>query len=292
MERAGIRGLGVMPSRRLFRRVASSPEPTQYDADDLLIPRVFHQIWVGPDPLPEEFAAYQQTWLDHHPGWELRVWTDDNLPATLRRPEAAERLRVPAERADILRLELLWRFGGVYVDTDFECLRSLEPLIEDASFFVGLTRPGRVANSLLGSVAGHPVLDHALAELRPREYHGYDKEAAGPLFLTEIVFAHEDEVLFLEPEILHTSPAHPGRGSHAVHHEATSWKDVGMMRSRIEKLDQKVRRAEKAAELAREKAEQWRTRCKAAEADLDRLRRMLPYRLSRLPRNLLRHAGR
>ena len=40
------------------------------------------------------------------------------------RPEVYERLRAPAERANILRLELLQRQGGVYVDTDFEALRS------------------------------------------------------------------------------------------------------------------------------------------------------------------------
>ncbi|HZQ64003.1 MAG TPA: glycosyltransferase, partial [Gaiellaceae bacterium] len=104
------------------------------------IPTVFHQIWLGPDPLPAEYAAYQQTWLEHHPGWTLRFWTEDNLPLPLRRPEAAERLRVPAERANILRLELLWRFGGVYLDTDFECLRSIEPLIEGAELFISLAK--------------------------------------------------------------------------------------------------------------------------------------------------------
>jgi len=24
------------------------------------IPRILHQIWIGPDPLPDEFAAYRQ----------------------------------------------------------------------------------------------------------------------------------------------------------------------------------------------------------------------------------------
>ena len=40
------------------------------------IPRLFHQIWVGPDPFPEEYAALQQTWRTHNPDWELRFWRD------------------------------------------------------------------------------------------------------------------------------------------------------------------------------------------------------------------------
>src|SRR5262245_37093593 len=99
------------------------------------IPRLFHQVWVGPKPFPAEFEAYSETWLERHPGWELQLWTEENLPQGLRRPEAYERLRSPVERCDILRFELLWRFGGVYVDCDFECLRSLEPLIEELDFF-------------------------------------------------------------------------------------------------------------------------------------------------------------
>ena len=245
------------------------------------IPRIFHQIWVGPDPLPEEYARYRQTWLDHHPGWELRSWTEDNLPVPLRRPEAAERLRAPAERADILRLELLWRFGGVYVDADFECLRSLEPLVEEASLFIGAAKPGRVNNALLGSVQGHAILDRALDSLEPRTYYGYDKDAAGPRFLDRILAGHEDEVLFLDPEILYATG--PGADAYAVHHEARTWKDAELLW-----ID--LQRAERKMETTREKAERWRVRCKAAEAELDRLKRTWPSRLSRVGGLLPRRA--
>ena len=149
----------------------------------MLIPRIFHQIWVGPDPYPKELAVYRQTWLDHHPGWELRFWTEENLPDDLRRPEARERLRIPAERADILRIEILWRFGGVYTDADFECFRSIEPLIENLDFFGAYRKHDRINNAFLGSVPGHPVLDRALDEMQPTETFGYDKTAAGPEFL-------------------------------------------------------------------------------------------------------------
>lgn len=241
----------------------------------MLIPRVFHQIWIGPDALPDEYRAYQETWRRHQPGWELRLWTEDDLPGGLRRPEVYERLRAPAERADIARLELLWRFGGVYVDVDFECLRPLEPLIAQATFFIGLAKPGRVNNALLGSVAGHPILDRALDNLRPREFYGYDKEAAGPKFLDGLLAEHRDEVVFLEPETLYPRTPAERREAYAVHHEARSWKDAELMR-----ID--MQRAEQEARTALEKAERWRARCKEAEAELDRLKRTWPYRLGRL----------
>src|SRR3954452_19238383 len=77
----------------------------------VLIPHIFHQIWLEPHPFPSDYQRRQASWLRQHPRWELRVWTDKNLPRELRRVEAAERLRSPLERSDILRLEVLWRFG-------------------------------------------------------------------------------------------------------------------------------------------------------------------------------------
>src|SRR5204863_264320 len=79
------------------------------------------------------------------------------------------------ERADILRLELLWRYGGVYIDTDFECLKPIDELLEGVEFFTGLlkragpSKPARVNNAIFGAGPGHPLLDRALDELRVHE---------------------------------------------------------------------------------------------------------------------------
>jgi mannosyltransferase OCH1-like enzyme len=258
-----------------------------------LIPHVFHQIWLGPKPFPREYERYQRTWTHHHPGWELRLWTEENLPGELRRPEAAERLRAPAERSDILRLELLWRFGGVYVDTDFECLRSIAPLIAGADFFVGLAKPGRANNALLGSVAGHPLLDRALDELRPREYHGYDKAAAGPQFLAELLAAHPEGVTFLEPELLYPRTPAAAEGAYAIHHEARSWKehselvvDAARAEQRLAVAQDELAVMERRYRLVLEEAKALRASARV-RALLLRGRRLL---VRRLPRERIRYA--
>jgi hypothetical protein len=246
----------------------------------VLIPRVFHQIWVGPDPLPETYARYQQTWLDHHPGWELRFWTEANMPEKLRRPEARERLRAPAERANILRLELLWRFGGVYTDTDFECLRSIEPLIEDAELFISLAKPGRVNNALMGSVAGHSILDEALDRIRPREFFGHDKEATGTRFLDTLLLDRPG-VTLIEAERFYPKTPEERREAYAVHDMARSWKDPELLRIDLERTE---RRWQEASEQARK----WRARYEQAQAELLALNRSLPVRAARVGRRLLR----
>jgi mannosyltransferase OCH1-like enzyme len=250
-----------------------------------LIPHVFHQIWLGPNPLPREYVPYQESWRHHHPGWELRLWTEANLPEGLRRPEAADRLRAPAERADILRLELLWRFGGVYTDTDFECLRSIEPLIEGVDFFIGLAKPGRVNNALMGAAAGHPLLDRALDELRPREEHGSLKAAAGPHFLDTLLAGHAGEVSFIEPEAFYPRTPAAAERAYAIHHEARSWKsredlltDSVRAKQRLAVVQDELALMQKRYRLALQEAEALRRAARARALTL-RARRFLVRRV-------------
>ncbi len=199
-----------------------------------MVPRILHQVWLGDRPLPDEFAAYRESWIRHHPDWEHRLWTEENLPDGLRRPEVYERLRVPAERSDILRLEVLWRHGGVYVDTDFECHRPLDPVIEGLEFFTAPLKPnGWVNNAFIGSVPGHPILDRALNELRPREFHGYDKHGTGPRFLDTLLQDYP-EATRLPAELFYQTS--PGQLADAVatHHAAGSWKTVESYRNAVQ----------------------------------------------------------
>jgi mannosyltransferase OCH1-like enzyme len=189
-----------------------------------VIPRVFHQVWVGPEPLPDEYRGYQQTWLRHHPGWELRLWTDENLPDGFRRPEVYERLRQPAERSDMLIFEILHRFGGVYTDTDFECLRSIEPLLDGVEIFCAYSHPDRLNNAIMGSVPGHPIIEEGLTGLRPRDTYGpVDKAGTGPFFVTEL-FVGRPEVKLFEWELFYPRTSEAAKSAYAIHHEGRSWK--------------------------------------------------------------------
>ena len=237
------------------------------------IPRIFHQIWVGPDPLPDEFAAYGQTWLDQHPGWELKLWTDENFPPreSLIRPEAADLLRAPWERGDILRLELLFTQGGVHVDTDFECKRSIEPLVEDADVFVGFRKPGKLNGALMGSVPGHPLVEKGLREIKPQLMYGKKmatgdnlKDTTGPEFI-DAIFLDQPGVTFVDPELFYPRTPEEIENAYAVHHKARAWKDEEGLRAMLAKAEARLLRSQ-------EETLKWRRRAEEAEAELERLR--------------------
>jgi mannosyltransferase OCH1-like enzyme len=208
-----------------------------------VIPQVFHRIWLGPDPMPEEYVRLGQTWKRNHPDWEHHLWAETNLPTDLERHEVYELLRRPAERADILRLELLHRLGGVYVDADLESLKPIDMLLDGVSCFLGALDSGRVSNAVIGAVPGHPLLARAIAELRPRTTFGpVDREGTGPLLIERLRHEFPDVTVF-EPEVFFATERE--QAQYAFHLSARSWKDEAGLRSDLA-------RAERDRAIARE----------------------------------------
>jgi mannosyltransferase OCH1-like enzyme len=96
------------------------------------IPRLLHQIWVGPRPAPVKWLA---TWRELHPQWQYRLWGNREL---VTEPWVNERhIRDYYRRgrfngvADLMRYEILYRFGGVVVAADSICLHPIDELFED-----------------------------------------------------------------------------------------------------------------------------------------------------------------
>jgi mannosyltransferase OCH1-like enzyme len=238
-----------------------------------MIPRVFHRIWVGPDPPPEAYAAYGETWRRHHPSWEMWQWTEENLPDGMR-PEAYEVLRHPTERSDLLRYELLHRFGGVYLDMDVECLRPIDDLVEGLDFLVGyltsadeVKRPPRVGTAILGGVAGHPALARAIRQAEPRKFFGYGKDATGPIFF-DALLRDFPSISPLPRDCLYPQTPEQRAGAFAVHQETRSWLTHAQMGERIKRLNHKSQRLTTRAQ------------------ELDAARRALKEKNQRLQRKL------
>jgi hypothetical protein len=187
-----------------FQNIYSSYETSSQPLDaSLAIPKVIHFIWIGPKDFPRESIVNVQSWIDRHPGWTVKFWTDRkrNLPSEnvlecvvtdWMMPDLAqcfEKSDNYAEKADLLRYDILLREGGVYVDHDVKCMKSFDNLCANYEFFCGLELPSdtpitssiHVTNNLIGARAAHPVLRRC-AEWLPihwdeieRLYPGKDK---------------------------------------------------------------------------------------------------------------------
>jgi inositol phosphorylceramide mannosyltransferase catalytic subunit len=209
-------------------------------AQSLLIPQVFHRIWLGGN-MPAEFVRYGESFARLHPGWEMRLWTEQNLPK-LRNQAAFDAASHPAQKADILRYELLLEYGGVYLDTDFECLKPLDELLKGVRIFSASEDTQWVSIGIMGAVPNHPLFQAVVAEL-PRALLARPSapinEQTGPLFFTRVVTARKLKGLDADLVIYPPQLFYPYRigeehlkkagfpQAFAVHHWAGSWVEKG-----------------------------------------------------------------
>jgi len=256
-----------------------------------VIPNVFHRIWLGSKPLPPEFRAFGDTWRRHHPGWEMWLWRDEHLD-DLALPSFFYHAESHTERSDILRCELLRRFGGVYVDTDFECRQRLDDLIEGLTMFAGYYMPGEVCNALIGAAPHHPVLEAALTRLPARVGVVPFPDSTGPTFFTELMGDFPDVRLFepakfypyLWTELHRRDEEFPD--AYAIHHWAGSWQGEDKLRLDLKVLQGRLAKVEARREKAERRRDKEEARRRHATARLTvtkrRLRSMLRTRWWRL----------
>ena len=196
---------------------------------DLRIPKLFHWIWFGTKPIPEQHQRWIEGWLDLHPRWDHKIWTDASR-FTLTNEEQFVSANSFAQKADIARYEILYRFGGIYVDTDMECLRSLEPLLQGVEAFIASEDPDSMTHlnvAILGATPGHPWLAELIARL-PRAFEigwGIQNET-GPVFVRSLTVGRPDVTVFPERLFQHVERT-PYEETYAVHHSAHSWREVG-----------------------------------------------------------------
>ncbi len=117
------------------------------------IPHIIHHVWLGSE-LPSKFDDLRQGWMNVLPNWDFRLWGDADVDDILQdenRP-AYNVAKDYGGKSDILRYEILTRFGGVYVDVDFICVASILDICESLDFFAGIssTRAMELNNGIIG----------------------------------------------------------------------------------------------------------------------------------------------
>ncbi len=100
-----------------------------------MIPKTIHYCWFGGNPLPQLAKDCIASWKKYLPEYELVEWNESNFPLA-QFPFAQEALenRKFAFVSDVCRLYAIKEFGGIYMDTDVEVLKPLDPFLHHAAF--------------------------------------------------------------------------------------------------------------------------------------------------------------
>jgi len=163
---------GLSYARRAWRKLTGR-RPDGFDGSaPRAIPRRIWAYWDGgEDTAPVIVRACLASWRRHNPGWELTVLDRHSAPALADLSMGPDDIAVQSY-ADLLRLRLLARHGGVWVDATTFCLRPLDhwlPMLAQGGFFafswtaadrwfIWPNVPRRITNWFLASEPGGAVI--------------------------------------------------------------------------------------------------------------------------------------
>jgi len=135
-----------------------------------MIPKKVHYCWLSGDPFPDSIAQHMATWKAKLPDYEFILWdtTRFDLDSNIWVKQAFESKKY-AFAADYIRLYAVYNFGGIYMDTDVEVVKSFDKLL-DLPYFVGTEGEGIIEAGIFGAEKGTAWLKDCLSHYDGRAF--------------------------------------------------------------------------------------------------------------------------
>lgn len=155
-----------------------------------MIPKKLHIVWVGDESLTP--ASNIETWRSNHPDWELKLWGNADLFGT--EWVNAEHMREMARRemsgvADMMRWEILHRYGGVAVDADSVCVGTIPDWMLQSQIFAAyeneVLAPGVIAAGTVGAEPGADFIAGLIESIRTSPLNQSANRCVGSIKLTQ-----------------------------------------------------------------------------------------------------------
>ncbi|ULQ56470.1 hypothetical protein KJS94_17610 [Flavihumibacter rivuli] len=228
-----------------------------------MIPKIIHYCWFGDQELPEEYKTLIREWELQHPDWTIIKWSEENYHSEYTYAENAKRNGNWANLSNLARLEILYKHGGVYLDTDMKVIKPLDNLIHH-KVFLGFEEGKEgsdnfwVNNAILGSEKESQFIKYCIEQLLSNFDGSEPASESSPQLTTKVLkqyynlrnFGNQllnEEVSIYETEFFYPIPwfnakevnnyqEHITKNTHTVHMWARTWFSKKMMLSMIDEL--------------------------------------------------------
>lgn len=99
------------------------------------IPKIIHYVWFGRGKKNSQIEKCIESWRKYLPEYEIIEWNEDNFELNLYEfTKEAYKEKKYAYVSDVVRLHVLYHYGGIYMDTDVEVLKPLDNLLHEHAF--------------------------------------------------------------------------------------------------------------------------------------------------------------
>jgi FkbM family methyltransferase len=194
------------------------------------IPAIIHLT------VPAKTTAIQERAIERaralHPGWRVIVWQDPIPPETFELAPFWDKVNSGAQLADLIRIEVVYRFGGIYVDSDLMLEQALDPL-RAFDFFIASEDGSVLTNAVFGASPRHPALRKLIDSIADDDGFNWQLEpvhTTGPGFFSRELKWRTDVTVLprstFYPYNWNERQAAPHKHTYGVHLWEKSWAHV------------------------------------------------------------------
>lgn len=153
------------------------------------IPKIIHYCWFGGNPKPKLVLDCIESWKRFCPDYEIIEWNESNFD--IHGNKAAEEAYCAKKWAfvsDYVRAEVLLRNGGIYMDTDYELVQTLDSLVYNSAF-VGFEVKDTIGSAIIGCEKDNEIIRCFFEYYRNKSYreNGDKGITTSPIVITEIL---------------------------------------------------------------------------------------------------------
>ena len=187
------------------------------------IPKIIHQIWLGPNKRPDIWMdSWKIDYIKKYPEWTYKLWTEKEIDdLNLINKKQYDNEKFYNGKSDIARYEILYRFGGVFIDADSLWIHhSLNDILEKSkiSGMFCAEEPlnkWSIANGVIGFINNHPILKLMIDHVSNNYFNLKKKlklerniwQVTGTQPFTEIVNKYDNKLIlesfYFYPESFH-----------------------------------------------------------------------------------------
>lgn len=211
-----------------------------------MIPKIIHYCWVGDKKFPASVERYIASWKTLLPDYKFMLWDKEgsNIDAIPWTREAFAKKKY-AFVADYIRCYALYHYGGIYLDTDVEVLKSFDPFLNN-KYMIGKENSGSIEAAIIGAEPRSLLFGKMLDYYKTRHFdcgNGLLDMRAVPLILDEVIrknfkvkqisspseYDKNDDAIslltddFFSPKSCHDGKIYLTSNTVCIHHYSQSW---------------------------------------------------------------------
>ena len=206
-----------------------------------MIPSIIH--FSLPSSLTQRQREIINAATDLHPGWQIRLWHDGDEIEGSRLAHYHPKANSGAQRSDLIRLEVVYAYGGFYIDSDVLLLKPLDSLRNFEDLVICSEDGSNLTNAFFAAPPKNAALNAIIETLLSQEpdWNVPPNETTGPALFASLLRFRSDVTLLARETFYpynwnEQRPSFVAPQCYAIHEWETSWKSKSEKRLQNQKF--------------------------------------------------------